>query len=59
MLGFDYNRFKAALKKTEQDNYEKLLCEVQKVKIFVEKVLTLCLESNASMARTSYPGIEL
>lgn len=59
MLGFDYNRFKSALKKAEQENYEKLLIEVQKVQAFVEKALTLCLESSANLSRTSYPGIEL
>lgn len=59
MLGFDYNRFKAALKKVEEENNAKLLLEVQKVKVFVEKALTLCLESSANLSRTSYPGIEL
>ncbi len=59
MLGFDYNRFKSALKKVEEENYAKLMQDVEKVKAFVEKALTLCLESNASMSRVNYPGLEI
>ena len=59
MAGFNYNSFKEALKKVEQENHAKLMADIEVVKAFVEKALTLCLESNASMARTSYPGVEL
>lgn len=57
-MGFDYNRFKEALYKVEKDNHERLMAEIDKVKAFVEKGLTLCLESSASVSRTNYPGIE-
>lgn len=59
MLGFDYNRFKVALKKVEEEKYAKLMQDVEKVKAFVEKTLTLCLESSANMSRVNYPGLEL
>lgn len=59
MLGFDYNRFKAALKKAEDENYARLLCEIQKVKVFVEKALTLFLESSTNLAETNYTGVQL
>jgi len=59
MAGFNYNSFKAALRKVEEDNHARLMADIENVKAFVEKALTLCLESNANMARTSYPGVEL
>lgn len=59
MLGFDYNRFKEALKKVQEENHARLMEDIAKVKTFVEKLLTLCLESNASMSRASYPGLEV
>jgi len=59
MFGFNYENFKAALLKAEQDRHELLERDIAKVKAFVEKALTLCLESNANLARTSYPGVEL
>jgi hypothetical protein len=34
-----------------------LLEDIEKVKAFVEKALTLCLESSANMSRTSYPAL--
>ena len=54
MAGFNYNSFKEALKKVEQENHAKLMLDIEKVKVFVEKALTLFLESNTNMARVSY-----
>lgn len=59
MSGFNYELFKEAIKRVEQENYAKLLCEVEKVKEFVERNLALFLESNANLARMNYPGVEL
>lgn len=59
MLGFDYNRFKEALKRVEDENYAKLMQDIEKVKATVEKALTLCLESSANMSRVDYPGLEI
>lgn len=57
MLGFNYNRFKDALRKSQEDSYQKLLLEVAKVKQTVEKLLSLALESSSNMAETNYPGV--
>lgn len=59
MLGFDYNRFKEALKKAQEHSYAVLLEDIAKVKAFVEKMLTLCLESTSNMSRVNYPGLEV
>lgn len=58
MFGFDYDKFKAALLKAQEESHAVLLKDIEKVKAWVEKALTLCLESNASLARVNYPGIE-
>lgn len=58
MPGFDYDRFKAALFKAKEDSHAVLMQDIEKVKLFVEKALTLCLESNASLARANYPGVD-
>lgn len=55
----NYENFKAALRKVEEDNHARLMADIEKVKVFVEKTLTLCLESNANVARMNYPGVEL
>jgi hypothetical protein len=59
MAGFNYNGFKEALKRVQEENHAKLMQDIEKVKAFVEKALTLCLESNANISRMNYPGIEL
>lgn len=59
MTGFNYDNFKAALKRVQDENHARLMQDIEKVKAFVEKALTLCLESNASMSRMNYPGVEL
>lgn len=59
MSGFNYDSFKEALRKVQEENHTRLLQDIEKVKAFVEKALTLCLESNANTARMNYPGVEL
>lgn len=59
MLGFNYENFKAALRRVEEENYARLMADVAKVKAFVERALTLFLESSANMANTQYHGVEL
>lgn len=59
MPGFNYSSFKAAVKRIEQEKFAELEREINQVKAFVEKALTLSLESSANTARMNYPGVEL
>ena len=59
MYGFDFYKFKLALKKLEEENYLKLQADVKKVKIFVENALAKMLESTANQARTNYMGLQM
>lgn len=58
MSGFNYISFKEALKRVQEENHAVLLEDIAKVKAFVEKVLTLFLESSSNLARVDCPGIE-
>ena len=59
MYGFDFYKFKLALKKLEEENYLKLQADVKKVKISGETALAKMLESPANQARTNYMGLEM
>ncbi len=59
MYGFDFYKFKLALKKLEEENYLKLQEDIKKVRIFVENILEKMLESTANQARTLYRGLEM
>lgn len=59
MPGFNYDRFKEALRKAQEDSYALVLKDIQIVKAWIEKALTLFLESSTNMARTNYPGLEI
>ncbi|MEI8128348.1 MAG: hypothetical protein WCG95_01900 [bacterium] len=59
MLGFNYDSFKEAIKKVEQENYARLMSDIEKVKAFVEKALAMFLESNTNMTQVRYPSIGL
>ena len=59
MLGFDYNQFKEAIKRVEEERFAILKNDIDHVKDVVEKALAMSLESSASMSRTNYPGVEL
>ena len=55
----NYEKFKQALKRRQEESYELLMQEVKKVKETVERLLTLAVESSASQARTNYTGLEM
>ena len=59
MFNFNYEEFKAALKKAEEERYLALREDLEKVKAFVEKALTMFLESSSNKARLSYPGADI
>lgn len=56
---FNYEKFKQALKKRQEESYELLMQEVKKVKETIEKILTLILETSASSARSNYSGLDM
>lgn len=58
MSGFSYESFRAAVLKAKEESHIVLMEDIEKVKAFVEKALTLSLESNANIARMNYPGID-
>lgn len=59
MPGFNYKSFKEALLRAKEENHARLMEDIEKVKAFVEKTLTLFLESNANLSCMNYPGIEV
>lgn len=58
MFNFNREKFEGALKESEIRENDILMNEVDQVKMFIEKALTMCLESTSSRARTSYPGVD-
>lgn len=59
MFQFNQQEFKAALQKSQEENIAKLNEDIEKVKVWVEKLLTMFLESSTNISRVSYPGVEL
>jgi hypothetical protein len=59
MYGFDFYKFKLALKEAEKNNYAGLREDVRKVRDYVEKILSSVLECSANQARTNYIGREM
>ena len=59
MLGFNYAKFKEALKRVEEQKHLELRRDIEEVKAFVEKALTMFLDSTTNMTRVNYPGLEL
>jgi hypothetical protein len=59
MLGFDYCKFREAVQAAKLQKYEELKNDIDKTKAFLEKMLTLILDSNANTARSTYLGIDL
>lgn len=53
----NYESFKEAVKNVEEENHNTLLFDIEKVKDFIEKALTLCLESSSNKTATNYPGV--
>ena len=58
MAGFNYEGYRAALKRAQDESYAILMQDIQIVKAHVERWLTLFLDSNANLSRMNYPGIE-
>lgn len=58
-MRFNYERFKNALKKVEEERFLALKRDIEQVKAFVEKALTMFLESSANTSRASYLGVDL
>ena len=58
MFNFNREKYEAALDEAKARNNELLMNDVDQVKKFVEKALTLCLDSTANNARTAYPGVD-
>lgn len=56
---FNYESFKRALKKVEEERFALLQKDIQQVKAWAEKMLTLSLESTANISRTNYSGVDL
>ena len=59
MFNFNREKFEGALKEADENQNVLLMNEVDQVKKFVEKALTMCLESTASISRATYPGVDL
>ena len=59
MIGFNFEEFKLALKKRKEENYTRLLEEIQKLKKSIEDFLTKFFECTASQAQTRYSGLEM
>ena len=59
LMGFDYAAFREAVNAAKAKKYEELKQDIEKTKLFIEKMLTLSLESTSNTARTKYGGIEL
>ena len=57
MAGFE--KFKNALKKSEEKRYEELKEDIKKVRNVVEKILTMAMENTANSARASYAGLDM
>lgn len=56
---FNYESFKRALKKVEEERFALLKKDIEQVKAWVEKMLTLSLESTANISRTNYLGVDM
>ena len=53
----NWEKFKQALKKREEEKYEALKAEVKKLRENIEKMLTLFFESTTSKSQTNYSGL--
>lgn len=57
MSGFNYSSFKEAILRVEREKHAELMRDIENVKAFVEKALTLSLECNAHRTTVDYPGV--
>ena len=54
----NFEKFKLALKKLDEQRYAELQEDVKKVRNVVEKILKLAFENTAQVARTNYAGVD-
>lgn len=57
MVVNNYESFKEAVDNVKKEEHKLLMFDLEKVKAFVEKVLTLCLESNTNKTLTNYHNV--
>lgn len=57
MLNFE--KFKEALRKRDEERYKKLNEEIKKMRDNIERILTMILESSSNQARSSYSGLDM
>ncbi len=55
----NFEKFKLALKKVEEEKYDELQKDVKKVRNVVEKILKMALENTAQVTRMTYAGTEM
>ena len=55
----NFEKFKLALKKREEERYEQLKEEVRKTRDTIEHFLTLFFESTSSKAQTNYTNLQM
>jgi len=59
MVYFNFDEFKRALKKREEERYAKLKEEIAKLRENIEAFLTLFFESTTSKSQTNYNGLSM
>lgn len=59
MLGFNYDKFKAAIKRAELKKFEELKIDINNVKAVIEKMLIALFENSSARAKSYYPGIDI
>ena len=59
MTGFNFEKFRLALKRKREENYQKLLEEIRVMKKNIEHFLTLFFESTTGQAQTNYSCLEM
>ena len=57
MTRFNFEEFKLALKKREEERYTKLQEEIKKMRDNIEKALETFFETTTSKAQTRYSGL--
>ena len=55
----NFQKFKLALKKREEEQYARLQEEIRKMRDNIEHFLTLFFESTAGRSQTNYNGLEM
>ena len=57
MAGFNFEDFKRALKKKEEENFLKLKEEIRRLQFNIEKFFTFFFESTANQTQTKYSNL--